>query len=234
MRDKIIERLRKEKSPVKGVLNNKNLILRKSEIVEALKREKSEIYRIADNLVDHKKIQSVINHLREEGEKYYQPVLDVSQIQNGYYLALNDKSVQNPFVVSSGLVGIIRDCTREHQNQEKKARVIYDWIEQNIKYGKGRYGYSNSKEVLEQKLGVCGEMAFLYITMVRSVGLDAAFVEVDRDGDGKKVSHACAIVDVGDREILVDPAYHQFDVHHRDWKVLTDLEVLERFNQWRN
>jgi len=76
-------------------------------------------------------------------------------------------------------------------------------------------------------------MAFLYITMARSVNLRASYVSVTRDCHRKKVHHACAMVHTLSRDIMVDPAYHTFGIEHKEYKVLTDMDVLERFNQWR-
>jgi hypothetical protein len=76
-------------------------------------------------------------------------------------------------------------------------------------------------------------MAFLYITMARCIGLKSAYVSVTRDCNGKKVWHGCAVVDAGHKKVLVDPAYHVFDVKHRKYEILDDSRVLEMFNAWR-
>jgi len=163
-----------------------------------------------------------------------EPLLDVSQIVPSYNVIVNDESLQNPFIISSSLVEIIREHTNNYQSQEDKAKAIYDWMEDNIEYGRdGRYGYKNSKETLETKEGICGEMAFLYITMARCCSLRSSFVDVEVDFKGKRVEHGCAIVDAGYRDVLADPAYHQFDIQHRRFRVLSDREVLEMFNEWR-
>jgi hypothetical protein len=183
--------------------------------------------------IDQNTSRRIVSKLKEQYKQYHQPTLDVGQISDSYSVSVTDDSVENPFIISSGLVGIIKRRTEGCSSREQKARAIYDWIEQNIQYGKSRSGYSNSEEVLERGKGICGEMVFVYVTMARSVGLESAFVEVDVDYKGKRVAHACGIVETERGNILVDPAYHMYDVHHRDYKVLSDLDVLVRFNQWR-
>ncbi|MBT5023141.1 transglutaminase domain-containing protein [Candidatus Woesearchaeota archaeon] len=183
--------------------------------------------------ITNKSSRRIIDALKEQYKQYNQAILDVGEIRDEYQLLVNDESVRNPFIVSSGLVDIIRNETKNLNSNEKKARRIYDWIEKNIEYGKGLKKYSNSEEVINQRRGVCGEMAFVYVTMARCIGLKSSYVSVRRDYSGKKVHHACAVVRTERGNIFVDPAYHTYDVKHKDYEVLNDVEVLERFNQWR-
>lgn len=229
--DRIKEKLKNE-SAKRRINNytkkNKNAREGNTQIINSIKHEK-----INWNNIRPENSKRIIDRIKEEYKKHHQPILDVSQIKEDYQLTLTDRSIQNPFIISTGLVSIIKKCTNDCQTKEQKARAIYDWIEQNIEYGEGNHNYSNSEEVIEEGRGICGEMSFVYITMARSIGLESALVEVDRDRKGKKVAHACAVVNVGNREIFVDPAYHCFDIQHEEYKILTDMDVLERFNQWR-
>jgi transglutaminase-like putative cysteine protease len=178
----------------------------------------------------------VITQVKERyrGQKN-ETLLDFKQIRDEYQVALNDTSIPNPFVISTELVRIIRSYTRDLSGEEPKARAIFDWIEENIDYGdsKKTHNYRNTQEVLKHREGVCGEMAFLYVTMARSLNLRSSYVSVSRDCFGKEVHHACAAVDIGIKDILADPAYHQFNIRHKEFQVLSDLQVLERFAQWR-
>ena len=177
---------------------------------------------------------SVIEELKRDYRERSLPTLDISGIDSKYYLSVNDDSVHNPFVLSPSLVPLARKCGERSTSREGKAKAIYDWIERNIEYGRNNRGYSNSREVLDDGRGVCGEMAFLYISMARSIGLESSYVSVDRDFRGKKVSHACAVVDTERGDVYVDPAYHTYDIEHKQFEKLNDLEVLIRFNQWRD
>lgn len=170
-------------------------------------------------------------------KKNLESTLNVAGLDN-YRLILTDDSIENPYVINSDLVGVIRKHTKPHNNKLDKARAVYDWMVDNIKYGsktrrQRNVGYKSSDEVIRDKEGICGEMAYLYITMARCCGLKSSFVCVDRDFRNKPVSHACASVDVGPRMVLVDPAYNSFDIKHMKYHIISDREVLEMFDQWR-
>ena len=213
---------------IKKELKNKRDSNRNNQIIRSLKKRKNSV------IYDYNNAR-IIQKLKRDYRERQAPVINVSEIPFIYNVLVNDESVLNPFIISSGLVKIIRKHTQPYKRRDRKAQAIYDWMENNISYGKEKRknGYKNSKEVVIDKEGVCGEMAYLYITMARCCGLKSAFVEVNVDVYGNKVNHACAIVDIGHKEILVDPAYHRFDVHHKKYTVWTDSEVLEKFNNWR-
>jgi len=166
----------------------------------------------------------------------YIPEFNIDNIKKDYNFLLTDKSVENPFIINSELVKIIKDYTANIKNDEEKAKKIFNWVHQNIEYDNLRNDnkYQNSKETLEHRLGICGEMAFLYITMARAAGLKSKYVSVKVDCDNKKVSHGCAVVYVQNNPILVDPAYNKFDIHHRKYHILDDNEITENFIYWRN
>lgn len=159
--------------------------------------------------------------------------LDTSQIDPSYNVLITDNSVESPFIISSQLVRIIRSATKASQTKESKARAIYDWIEQNIDYGKIAKGYINSEEVLRCKKAICAEMAFLYIAMARSVGLKSNFVSVDRDCLGERANHACAVVETERPLVFVDPAYHIYDVKHEKYHIWRDKEIMKEFGRSR-
>ena len=113
---------------------------------------------------------------------------------------------------------------------------FFKWVVGNITYGerkRGKKGYRNSVEVFEDREGVCGEMSVLYLAMVRAIGIRGSYVHVDVDYKGKNVNHACAMLDLKGREgfnILVDPAYREYDIRHRSFTPLTDFEAYKYFN----
>lgn len=161
--------------------------------------------------------------------------LNLGAIDSGYFVYINDDSMINPFGLNSEVARVINKETRNCHTAEDKARKLYDWFEDNISYGDSRRwtGYSTGQEVFRIKQGVCGEMAFLYTTMARAVGLKSNFYAVDRDHRNKKVCHACSGVETEQRLILVDPAYHTFDIKHKKYKKLTDKRIKEMVEQWR-
>ena len=94
-------------------------------------------------------------------------------------------------------------------------------------------GYRNSKEVFEQKEGVCGEMTYTYITIARSLGLKAGYVSVAVDAEQQGASWLRIYVSLNSREVLVDIAYHAFDISHREYSKLSDREAIRQFKSWR-
>jgi len=152
-------------------------------------------------------------------------------------LYVNDGSLVNPFYATSEMIDTAYREVRRCNSKEEKARSLYEWMEDNIFYEKisGIFGphYRHAKEVFEEKKGICGEMTFLYVTMARIVGVEAAYVDVKRDFHNKKVGHACAQVRTEEGKKLVDPAYHHYDINHRQYKVLNDAETIDLFKQLR-
>jgi len=160
---------------------------------------------------------------------------DLSHIDNSYNVVVADSTIDNPFQISSELVSIIQSYVSDCKTDDQKARKIYDWFEENVDYGisKKELGYSNSLEVLKNQEGVCGEMAFLYVSMARCLSLRASYASISIDYQGKEVHHACAAVHLNST-VLVDPAYHSFDIQHKEYEILTDFQVLSRYLQWRS
>jgi len=178
----------------------------------------------------------IITQLRKKDQEISDNLetINVSDINDDYQLMVSDNTVDNPFVINSRLVTIIKKHILDGATQEQKARIIYNWIEGNIDYKDLRkyWGYQNSNEVIQNMAGICGEMTFLYVAMARLVNLKSNYASVNKDCFGKKVNHGCAQVDIG-RKILVDPAYHIYDAKHKQFEILADIEVIERFEQWR-
>lgn len=147
-----------------------------------------------------------------------------------YLVAINDKSIANPFVLSKEIVAIASGF-REISGEKERAKSLFDWVIENVEYRKGGR-YKNAVEVLAMREGLCAEEAVLYITMARCCGLKAQYASVEKDDDGKKVKHACAAVEIDGKNILVDPAYYKFGIMHRKYSIITDEEVRKRYELW--
>lgn len=154
-----------------------------------------------------------------------------------YHLSMLDSSVPCPVALhlTSDLLQMINTEIGKQQDEFCKAHALFDWMEQHVNYDhdKPHNTYRTANEVLLFGKGVCGEMAYLYIAMSRLAGMISKYVEVDKDFYGNDVSHACAVVYPDGREIFVDPAYHQFDVRHRSYKILPDKEMFKHFLDMR-
>ncbi len=157
-----------------------------------------------------------------------------------YEIALIDKGfdMKMPFVLSNEISQVVKGLFDPDSGKNENAVRIFDWIVENIQYGerrRGGQGYRNSVEVFRDREGVCGEMTMLYLVMVRTIGIRGSFVNVNIDGSGDRVNHACAMIDVRGRYgdvTLVDPAYKAYDVVHRKVEPLTDFAIFRAFNSW--
>ncbi|MBT3865800.1 transglutaminase domain-containing protein [Candidatus Woesearchaeota archaeon] len=191
------------------------------------------------------KIVSDLNFISgREKTKTENVTLDVGAVEgvrgDEYEIALIDRGfdLKMPFVLNNEISQVVRSLFNPELGKGKNAVCIFDWVVKNIKYGerrRGRQGYRNSVEVFRDREGVCGEMATLYLVMIRTIGLRGSFVNVDVDYTGKRVNHACAMIDLSGRyggSTLVDPAYRSYDVAHNRVKPLTDFEIFKMFNKW--
>jgi transglutaminase-like putative cysteine protease len=163
------------------------------------------------------------------------PKLDLKNINPNYKIIITEGMDDFPFLLNKDMLDGVHKATSAMKTLHEKSRGVFDYIQANVRYGRSRrnVGYRNSEEVLRQGEGICGEMAYLYVTLARSLGLESNYVEVLVDNQGKKVFHACATAKVNGRSVLVDPAYHTYDIHHKNYRVLSDREASELFKQWR-
>ena len=143
---------------------------------------------------------------------------------------------------------ITKGCNTEYE----KAKAIYDWISENIKYD---YTYSiyKAEEVWQTKRGVCAGFSALYEQLAKGCGLEAKVIEgiarTDDDSDGKE-EHAWNKVKTEKGWILLDVTWGScighndcdesngnewgeygkssriwFDVHP-DWMIFTHFPTL--------
>jgi hypothetical protein len=156
--------------------------------------------------------------------------------QDEYSIGIFDSGfkLKFPFVLTNDIYSIVREICCE--DKRKNVTNAYEWIVRNIKCGeskRGSKGYRNSVEVFHDREGVCGEMAALFITMVRCVGVRSSYVYVDEDLRGNRVNHACALVDLRGKYksvTMVDLSYPMYDVNHKNVKYYTDFEIFQMFN----
>ncbi|MDP3917235.1 MAG: transglutaminase-like domain-containing protein [Nanoarchaeota archaeon] len=157
--------------------------------------------------------------------------------EDEYEVALIDRGFgkKMPFVINSDISDVVKSVCNPALNKEMNSRMLFDWVVKNIRYGekKRRDGYRNSAEVFVDREGVCGESSFLYITMIRSIGVRASFVNVNRDGS--EPYHACAMLDLPGKYghfTLADPANSLYDARHASFRPLTDFEIFGNLNAW--
>jgi transglutaminase-like putative cysteine protease len=154
-----------------------------------------------------------------------------------YSIALIDTSIPMPISLDARMTEVINNEFFSIVDSKLRARKIFDWITENVSYGESKrnafsVGYRTALETLAGNQGVCGEMAYVYVTLARASGLKSNYVRVSRDHTGKRVNHACAGVHLSNL-ILADPAYNAYDIHHTEFKEITDKEMITLFSDWR-
>lgn len=110
-----------------------------------------------------------------------------------------------------------------------KARYIFDFFVKTYEYDHEKLEEIKSKskqniilercasEVSMDGKGLCGELSYLLMRYYQLLGYRVKFIDVGKDCFNQEVEHACVGVHLGDRLVLVDPAYEMFDVYHRDY-----------------
>jgi hypothetical protein len=173
-----------------------------------------------------KNVEKVVNEYKD---KIKLPVLpnnlqNISSVINGLFNpGSNEKS---PIMVNEQIRNIANRLTGRIYDFEVKGYSLFDWFEHNMTYEKGIGDgkYKSSERTFWDRTGNCAEMAFLYIAMARSVNMESYFTTVKVDCFNKNVQHACASIQgSGKKIILVDPAYHVFDVKHKESEIYDDI-----------
>ena len=152
-----------------------------------------------------------------------------------YSMMIVDDSISVPFKIDARMIAVADEMAKI-DDEVKRAKAIFDWVEKNIEYDYSDnvyHSYRDSVEVEKDGVGVCGEQAYLYTVMARRAGLMSGYVSVDVDAFGKDVDHACSWVMADGKRILVDPAYKRFGLKHQKYRYLTDSQATFNFNAWR-
>ena len=127
----------------------------------------------------------------------------------------------------------IRDKAEELAGGEESvflaSREIYDWIVENIRYGNRAEAHPKpAAEVLMSRSGDCDEQAALFISMVRSLGIPAFYMDgYVIDGEGVyRMGHAWSAVVMYsqgvERTFPVDTVYREFGIKRAN-KVFVDV-----------
>ncbi|RMF06966.1 transglutaminase domain-containing protein [Candidatus Woesearchaeota archaeon] len=157
----------------------------------------------------------------------------MENISDDYVVVLTESSEDAPYLITKELYEKAWKEAGDAKNDLEKARRLYDWVEGLEYLPKDGRKTRNSIETFQNESGLCLELSYLYIAAARAVGLEATLVHVDVDYKGERVNHACAEVKIGDRRILVDPAYHQFDIHHKEFRRVNDHEAIQNYRAYR-
>lgn len=151
-------------------------------------------------------------------------------ISDEYKLIITNQELNLPFTANSKMYSDVLRTISSKDNARTRASKIFEWVMQDDYVHDETL--SDAEEVYTKKQGDCGELTYQFVTGARLAGLNADYVYVNLDDKGKTVNHACASVEINGERILVDPAYHKFDIKHQDYEVKSDSEAIQLFRQW--
>ena len=137
---------------------------------------------------------------RIEGESYMPAYSDISQklvitsIPDWSYVAnwysdLSNVKVKADFEIKEKVQELF--AGKEKLSDLEKAKIIYNYIEENYSYSDVPFLHSaltpqRASRTLDSRLGDCKDLAVLFTSMAREVGLDANLVLVDTREQGDK------------------------------------------------
>lgn len=178
-----------------------------------------------------------IDDLVEAEEQAKKAASEPPKDQQPYMVTFTDAGASNHFSATMDMVGKAVELAKDKPDDIKKAKAIYDFIDQSVKYARGFGLYSTAAQVFFWKQGNCAETTALFVSMARSVGLRASYATVHVDCHGKnfttrRVGHACAALHTPERDIHIDNAYHRFDAKHRKIEVVEDYNAIKRLASW--
>jgi tetratricopeptide (TPR) repeat protein len=139
------------------------------------------------------------------------------------------KLVINPLASTLAMDRWAQELTRGATNDLDRARKVFDALARHLDMRD--VGARTAQETFAAwndpaQSFCCQEYAKLYIALARAVGLKAFYVHLEKDYSGDIVYHDCAAVFIGDKALLVDPAYQWFGAPHKEYVVLDDVQTI--------
>ena len=139
------------------------------------------------------------------------------------------EQVIDPLASTPAMDRWAEELTRGATNDLDKAKMIFHALSRHL--DTGETGTRTAREVFSAwndpaQSFCCQEYAKLYIALARAVGVKAFYVHLEKDYSGDIVYHDCAAVFIGDKALLVDPAYQWFGAPHKEYQVLDDVQAI--------
>jgi hypothetical protein len=142
-------------------------------------------------------------------------------VDDGKYVKSIVQNNTSSFTYDDDLETKARTLVLGINNGLAKSREIFNWITSNVKYdhkrGKYQTSYKGALDVYKTRIGICGELSALQVTMERLVGNTAYLVAVEP-------KHACAAyINPNGKVTLVDPtSKFGFDIKYPKYEILSD------------
>ncbi|WP_428910646.1 transglutaminase-like domain-containing protein [Niallia sp. Krafla_26] len=111
------------------------------------------------------------------------------------------------------IVELANQMTGWKANDREKAKAIYDYVAQNVKYDVQKYKNDEFRwddsalKTLELKSGVCQDYAFLVIALLRASDIEARFIEGRAGGGAFPGRHAWVEAKVDGNWLTMDPTW---------------------------
>lgn len=145
--------------------------------------------------------------------------------------AAADGSIFHMNIPMRATVGEILEAT----SPDGLRQALFDWVRTHITYDTAhdKKFCRTAVWTFNNNTGVCTEQAVLLIAFFRFAGLEASFCEVSIDEDSKAVNHACVAFKAADgKVVLMDTVYGKPDAAHREYRVIGDAELMEKYQNW--
>lgn len=138
--------------------------------------------------------------------------------------------VVNPVEITPELKAEARRLTACVTNEYLRACALFAEVMQRGR-GWGDYGQRTASESLKDSTNPetrfsCQEYAKLLVAFARSLGLEAWIAHIETCADGLPGYHDCAALFIAGEGALVDPTWGVFDIAHKEFTVLDDVQAI--------
>lgn len=132
-----------------------------------------------------------------------------------WYNDLSKTKAESDFEVQNVVTELFKD--KKNLSDLDKAKIIYDYIVENIRYSSVPFRQSGwipqkASKVINTKVGDCKDVSTLFVIMCKEVGIEASLVLVDTKNNGRKkmplpsveFNHCIAHADLDGQEYFIE------------------------------
>lgn len=108
-----------------------------------------------------------------------------------WYCDLTSNTTEEDYEITSLFQNLLPEAKRKGMSQFQQARIIYDYIQKNIRYSsvsfrQSAYVPQRASVTLNTRLGDCKDLSNLFLTLCRMAGIECQMVLVDTKDNGEK------------------------------------------------
>ncbi len=93
------------------------------------------------------------------------------------YAAIDRHAVDTPKEMEKDVPTLARYLCQNAKTDEQKARALFRWVADRIKYSYESWGSYDPSVILDTRRGVCHDYAFLYCSLAEAAGLTCAYID---------------------------------------------------------